>query len=163
MEDGHPRGPGEPVPQPTTVISPRGNRKDKVMIPPPSTPQILATVVQEVLGRAAPHLALLGWHKSIELYEEVKILKERRRAEKEQAIQAAVQAVLDEFAKKQSQATTAARRMEFVEKQSQATAAARQLAEGLGVDLSQLKGSGAEGRITVEDVLSAKISWTSRT
>jgi pyruvate/2-oxoglutarate dehydrogenase complex dihydrolipoamide acyltransferase (E2) component len=157
------------------------------MIPPPSTPQILATVVQEVLGRAAPHLALLGWHKSIELYEEVKILKERRRAEKEQAIQAAMQAPLDEsqpyfdyfgakngfqspvapvpnvFAKKQSQATTAARRMEFVEKQSQATAAARQLAEGLGVDLSQLKGSGAKGRITVEDVLSAKISWTSRT
>ena len=134
------------------------------MIPPPSTPQILATVVQEVLGRAAPHLALLGWHKSIELYEEVKILKERRRAEKEQAIQAAMQAPLDElFAKKQSQATTVARRMEFVEKQSQATAAARQLAEGLGVDLSQLKGSGAEGRITVEDVLSAKISWTSRT
>src|SRR5215213_2148492 len=148
MEDGHPRGPREPVLQPTTVISPRGNRKDKVMIPPPSTPQILATVVREALGRAAPHLALLGWHKSIELYEEVKILKERRRAEKEQAIQAAMQAPLDEL---------------FAKKQSQATAAARQLAEGLGVDLSQLKGSGAEGRITVEDVLSAKTSWTSRT
>jgi len=82
------------------------------------------------------------------LYEEVKILKERRRAEKEQAIQAAMQAPLDEL---------------FAKKQSQATAAARQLAEGLGVDLSQLKGSGAEGRITVEDVLSAKTSWTSRT
>jgi pyruvate/2-oxoglutarate dehydrogenase complex dihydrolipoamide acyltransferase (E2) component len=162
MEDGHPRGPGEPVVQPTTVIPPRGNRKDKGMIPP-STPQILTTVVGQVLGRAAPHLALLGWHKSIELYEEVKILKEGRRAQKEQAIQPAVQAVLDEFAKKQSQATTAARRMEFVEKQSQATAAARQLAEGLGVDLSQLKGSGAEGRITVKDVVSAKPSQASRT
>jgi tape measure domain-containing protein len=130
---------------------------------PPSTAQILTTVVGQALGRAAPHLALLGWHKSIELYEEVKILKEGRRAQKEQAIQPAVQAVLDEFAKKQSQATTAVRRMEFVEKQSQATAAARQLAEGLGVDLSQLKGSGAEGRITVKDVVSAKPSQASRT
>jgi len=36
-----------------------------------------------------------------------------------------------------------------------ATEAARQKAEELGVDLSQVEGTGAEGRITVKDVLSA--------
>jgi pyruvate/2-oxoglutarate dehydrogenase complex dihydrolipoamide acyltransferase (E2) component len=36
-----------------------------------------------------------------------------------------------------------------------ATNAAEQKAEELGVDLSQVKGSGAEGRITVKDVMNA--------
>jgi pyruvate/2-oxoglutarate dehydrogenase complex dihydrolipoamide acyltransferase (E2) component len=36
-----------------------------------------------------------------------------------------------------------------------ATEAAKQKAEELGVDMSQIEGSGAEGRITVKDVVSA--------
>jgi pyruvate/2-oxoglutarate dehydrogenase complex dihydrolipoamide acyltransferase (E2) component len=36
-----------------------------------------------------------------------------------------------------------------------ATEAAKQKAQELGVDLSQVEGSGAEGRITVKDVTSA--------
>ena len=36
-----------------------------------------------------------------------------------------------------------------------ATKAAEQKAEELGVDLSQVKGSGAEGRFTVKDVMNA--------
>jgi pyruvate/2-oxoglutarate dehydrogenase complex dihydrolipoamide acyltransferase (E2) component len=36
-----------------------------------------------------------------------------------------------------------------------ATEAAKHRAENLGVDLSEVEGSGAEGRITVEDVMKA--------
>jgi pyruvate/2-oxoglutarate dehydrogenase complex dihydrolipoamide acyltransferase (E2) component len=42
-----------------------------------------------------------------------------------------------------------------VEEGVDATGAARQRAEELGVDLSQVEGSGAGGRITVKDVMSA--------
>jgi len=41
------------------------------------------------------------------------------------------------------------------EEEPNATGAARQRAEELGVDLSQVEGSGAGGRITVKDVMSA--------
>jgi pyruvate/2-oxoglutarate dehydrogenase complex dihydrolipoamide acyltransferase (E2) component len=41
------------------------------------------------------------------------------------------------------------------EEEPNATQAAMQKAEQLGVDLSQIEGSGAEGRITVRDVVSA--------
>src|ERR687898_2432413 len=41
------------------------------------------------------------------------------------------------------------------QQQPNATQAAQQKAEELGVDLSQVQGSGAEGRITVRDVISA--------
>jgi pyruvate/2-oxoglutarate dehydrogenase complex dihydrolipoamide acyltransferase (E2) component len=41
------------------------------------------------------------------------------------------------------------------QEQPDATEAARQKAEELGVDLSQIEGSGAQGRITVKDVVSA--------
>jgi pyruvate/2-oxoglutarate dehydrogenase complex dihydrolipoamide acyltransferase (E2) component len=41
------------------------------------------------------------------------------------------------------------------QQQPDATDAARQKADELGVDLSQVQGSGANGRITVRDVLSA--------
>jgi pyruvate/2-oxoglutarate dehydrogenase complex dihydrolipoamide acyltransferase (E2) component len=41
------------------------------------------------------------------------------------------------------------------EEEPNATGAARQRAEELGIDLSQMEGSGAGGRITVRDVMSA--------
>ncbi|MCA1731700.1 MAG: E3 binding domain-containing protein, partial [Actinobacteria bacterium] len=41
------------------------------------------------------------------------------------------------------------------QQQPNATQAAEQKAQELGVDLSQVQGSGAEGRITVKDVTSA--------
>jgi pyruvate/2-oxoglutarate dehydrogenase complex dihydrolipoamide acyltransferase (E2) component len=41
------------------------------------------------------------------------------------------------------------------EEEPNATEAAKQKAEELGVDLSQMEGSGADGRITVKDVVSA--------
>ncbi|MEJ7816863.1 MAG: E3 binding domain-containing protein, partial [Rubrobacter sp.] len=41
------------------------------------------------------------------------------------------------------------------QQQPNATGAAQQKAKQLGVDLSQVQGSGAEGRITVRDVTSA--------
>jgi pyruvate/2-oxoglutarate dehydrogenase complex dihydrolipoamide acyltransferase (E2) component len=41
------------------------------------------------------------------------------------------------------------------EQEPNATQAARQKAEELGVDLSEVEGSGSEGRITVKDVQSA--------
>ena len=41
------------------------------------------------------------------------------------------------------------------EEEPDATHAARQKAEQLGVDLSEIEGSGAGGRITVKDVVSA--------
>ena len=44
---------------------------------------------------------------------------------------------------------------EPVEEEPDATDAARKKAEELGVDLSEVEGSGAGGRITVKDVMSA--------
>jgi pyruvate/2-oxoglutarate dehydrogenase complex dihydrolipoamide acyltransferase (E2) component len=44
---------------------------------------------------------------------------------------------------------------ETSEEEPDATDAARQKAEQLGVDLSEIEGSGAGGRITVKDVVSA--------
>jgi pyruvate/2-oxoglutarate dehydrogenase complex dihydrolipoamide acyltransferase (E2) component len=44
---------------------------------------------------------------------------------------------------------------ESTEEEPDATDAARQKAEQLGVDLSEIEGSGAGGRITVKDVVSA--------
>jgi pyruvate/2-oxoglutarate dehydrogenase complex dihydrolipoamide acyltransferase (E2) component len=44
---------------------------------------------------------------------------------------------------------------ETTEEEPDATGAARQRAEQLGVDLSEVEGSGAGGRITVKDVVSA--------
>jgi pyruvate/2-oxoglutarate dehydrogenase complex dihydrolipoamide acyltransferase (E2) component len=41
------------------------------------------------------------------------------------------------------------------EEEPDATEAAKHRAENLGVDLSEVEGSGAEGRITVEDVMKA--------
>jgi pyruvate/2-oxoglutarate dehydrogenase complex dihydrolipoamide acyltransferase (E2) component len=41
------------------------------------------------------------------------------------------------------------------QQQPNATQAAEQKAQELGVDLSQVQGSGAEGRITVRDVIAA--------
>ena len=41
------------------------------------------------------------------------------------------------------------------QQQPEATHAAQQKAQELGVDLSQVQGSGAQGRITVKDVISA--------
>jgi len=44
---------------------------------------------------------------------------------------------------------------EIAEEAANTTKAAKQRAEGLGVDLSKVTGSGPEGRITLKDVMEA--------
>ena len=67
----------------------------------------------------------------------------------------AAQGVQDTGGQLTQQVQQAAEGQQVQEEEPDATEAARQKAQELGVDLSQIEGSGSEGRITVKDVVSA--------
>lgn len=56
---------------------------------------------------------------------------------------------------KQAQQAAGGQQEEAQEQESDVTEAAKQKAEELGVDVSQVEGTGSEGRITVKDVTGA--------
>ena len=139
------------------------------MIPPPPTWTPLIHAVQHLLATHWPHLARYGWEKGaaglaagMAKYDEV---KERRQAQQKQSMgeplsahyasieQAAEELRLREPHLKKEQAIAKATYDKFTENQLQATPEAKQAADALGVDLSQVEGSGPGGLIKAADVM----------
>jgi pyruvate/2-oxoglutarate dehydrogenase complex dihydrolipoamide acyltransferase (E2) component len=137
------------------------------MIPPPP-PEIIIRGLHNlvhVLAHSAPHLLHAGLEKGAEKYNEV---KERRRAQQERSMGEplaarfpAIEKAAEELRQREphltkSQAIAKATFLDAsINKQPQASDDARNLAANLGVDLSQVKGSGPGGLITPADVLNA--------
>ena len=137
------------------------------MIPPPTSWQPLVHAMQHLLATHWPHLARYGWEKGaagveagMTKYWEV---KERRQAQQKQSMgehlsahYASIEQAAEELREphlKKEQAIAKATNDKFTENQLQATPEAKQAADALGVDLSQVEGSGPGGLIRAADVM----------
>jgi pyruvate/2-oxoglutarate dehydrogenase complex dihydrolipoamide acyltransferase (E2) component len=132
------------------------------------SPGPLIHAIQHLLATHWPHLARFGYEKGAAGWDagmaKYHGVQERRRAQQEQSLgkllsahYPSIEQAAEELRRRQphltkEQAIVKATYDKFTENELQATHAARQAANALGLDLSQVEGSGPDGLITFADV-----------